>query len=172
MIDGTILLICQTVLLVYGQQYVVLTPYATVHTNKQAVAFVDTRIEETTAIYNLHSHNPHDVVIDIEKLHVQLAPARAIFITKEDVDDFDSISGKLDFVQYFSPHKVGKNIWMTNFVITTLIGSEPEIKKLLDSEDPEDQKICNNILKTAVMLHHYASDKPELPPTIGKHCTL
>lgn len=178
MIEGTLVLICQTIILAYGHHCLITTAHATIHAHEKAVVFVDTRVPETTAVYSLHEHTPHDVLVELKELEpglaVHIAPARAIFITDKEVEHFDDIPGKLDFVQYFSPRKVSAHIWMTNFVLTTLLGSEPEFRKLLNSEDKAEQKILDAILKTAVMLHH---DVPvglpdDLKNKIGEHGSL
>lgn len=174
MINNTVFLICQTVLLAYGQPCIIsaglisLGTQVNIHANEKAVVFVDTRVAaEATVVYSLHEHAPHDVIVDVNQIHFHLAPARALFVTSTEVNDFDKIPGKLDFVQYFSPHKVGRNIWMTNFVLTTLIAAEPEFRKLLDSDDKAEQKVLDQILRTAVMLHHTNLQKPELPPGVN-----
>lgn len=162
------------VLLTHGQEATIYTPQATIHVNKGAIVFVDALNPDTTIVYSLHEHTPHDVMVETANKRIYIAPARAAFITTSGQDDFEQLPGRRDFVQYFLPSRLGQGIWLTNFVLTTLIASEVEFGKLLNSEDPEDQKVVNDLLKTAVMLHHDAPKTltPQQEGAIGKHCSL
>jgi hypothetical protein len=108
----------------------------------------------TTAVYNLHDSSKNAVTVSTLTGDIQLAPGHAVIFTNSDSIDLND-SNPVYSIGHRSLQTStigGINTITAEFSIASAFSRIPALAAMMQSKDPHQQRMAQNLLKTAAVL--------------------